>query len=101
MRILNETKLTVVGKAEPTTSQDGKNTYYRVACLQNGQATNLMVPEEVYDAIPGGMVDVVFATAYDDRYSSFRVDRLLEIVSINGRAPEKASPAPAPDRPAK
>lgn len=95
MRIMNETKVTVVGKAEPTKSQDQKNTYYRVACMQNGQATNLSVTEEVYDAIPDGLVEVQFLTSYDDKYNSFRVDRLLSIVSVNGRPFEKSAPAPA------
>ncbi len=93
MKIMNETKLTVVGKAEPTLSQDRKVTYYRVACMQNGQATNLMVSEDVYDAIPDGLVDVVFLTSYDDRYNSFRVDRLISILSVNGRPFEKSAPA--------
>ena len=95
MKILCETKLTVVGKAEPTTSQDGKNTYYRIACMQNGQATNLMVPQEVYASVPDGMVEVQFATSYDDRYQSFRVERLLAILTVNGRPFEKSAPAPA------
>lgn len=101
MRILSETKITVVGKAEPTMSQDGKNTYYRVAVMQNGQATNLMVSEDVYDSIPSGLVDVVFATAFDDRYNSFRVDRLLQIVSVNGQPFDKAKPAPATEKAAR
>lgn len=94
MKIQNTTKITVVGKAEPTTSQDGKNTYYRVAVMQNGQATNLMVPEDVYNAIPDGMVDVEFLTAFDDRYTSFRVEKLLTILTVNGRPFEKAAAAP-------
>lgn len=93
MKIWNETKITVVGKAEPTTSQDGKNTYYRVAVMQNGQATNLMVSKEVYEAIPDGLVEVRLRTAFDDRYSSFRVEDLLEIISVNGRPFEKAGTA--------
>lgn len=96
MKIYNETKITVVGKAEPTYSQDGKNTYYRVAVMQNGQATNLMVSQEVYDAIPDGLVEVVFYTSFDDRYQSFKVDNLLQIISVNGRPFEKSAPAPAP-----
>lgn len=68
MKIYSETKITVVGKAEPTTSTDGKNTYYRVAVVQNGQATNLMVSEDVYNAIPDGLVEVLFYTSYDDKY---------------------------------
>lgn len=95
MKIMNETKVTVVGKAEPTMSQDQKNTYYRVACMQNGQATNLSVTKEVYDAIPDGLVEVQFLTSYDDKYNSFRVDRLLTILSVNGRPFEKSAPAPA------
>lgn len=95
MKILSETKLTVVGKAEPTSSLDGKNTYYRVACMQNGQATNLMVPQEVYDSIPDGFVDILFSTSFDDRYSSFRIDRILSILTANGRPFDKSSPAPA------
>lgn len=95
MKIFNETNLTVVGKAEPTLSQDGKTIYFRIACLQNGQATNLMVPREVYDSIPDGMVEVLFSTAYDDRYNNFRVDRLLEIRTVNGRPFEKSNPVPA------
>lgn len=95
MKIQNETKLTVVGKAEPTKSQDGRTTYYRIACMQNGQATNLMVSQEVYEAIPDGMVDVQFATSYDDRYQSFRVERLLSILTVNGRPFEKSATAPA------
>lgn len=92
---MNETKVTVVGKAEPTLSQDQKNTYYRVACMQNGQATNLSVSKEVYDSIPDGLVDVLFLTSYDDKYNSFRVDRLISIVSVNGRPFDKSTPAPA------
>lgn len=95
MKIMNETKVTVVGKAEPTLSQDQKNTYYRVACMQNGQATNLSVSKEVYDSIPDGLVDVLFLTSYDDKYNSFRVDRLISIVSVNGRPFEKSVPAQA------
>lgn len=95
MKIKNETKVTVVGKAEPTLSGDGKNTYYRIACMQDGQATNLMVPQEVYDSIPDGMVEVRFATSYDDRYNSFRVERLLEILTVNGRPFEKSGTVPA------
>lgn len=101
MKIYSETKITVVGKAEPTTSTDGKNTYYRVAVMQNGQATNLMVSEDVYNAIPDGLVEVLFYTSYDDKYQSFRVDRLLQIVSVNGRPFEKSAPAPASDKAAK
>lgn len=95
MKIQNETKVTVVGKADPTLSQDGKNTYYRIACMQNGQATNLMVPQEVYDSIPDGMVEVQFATSYDDRYNNFRVERLLSILTVNGRPFEKSTSVPA------
>lgn len=94
MKIQNTTKVTVVGKAEPTTSQDGKNTYYRVAVMQNGQATNLMVSEDVYTSIPDGLVDVELRTAYDDRYNSFRVEGLLTILTVNGRPYEKTTPAP-------
>lgn len=101
MRLYNETKITVVGKAEPTQSTDGKNTYYRVAVMQNGQATNLSVSEDIYNSIPDGLVEVVFSTVYDDTYKSFRADRLLQIVSVNGRPFEKSAPAPAPDKAAK
>lgn len=94
MKIYNETKFTVVGKAEPTTSQDGKSTYYRVAVMQNGQATNVMVPMEMYSSIPDGLVEVRCETSYDDKYERFRVERLLEIVAVNGRPYEKAAAAP-------
>ena len=87
MKIFSKTNLTVVAKAEPTTSQDGKSTYYRVACLQNGQATNMLVPEEVYNAIPSGFVDALFNTSYDDKYTSFRIDSIAEIISVNGEKP--------------
>lgn len=94
MKILSETKLTVVGKAEPTTSQDGKNTYYRLAVMQNGQATNLLVSEEVYNSVPdGGLVEVRLRTSYDDQYKNLRVDSLLETISVNGRPFEKVSAA--------
>lgn len=92
MKIMNETRMTVVGKAEPTISQDGKSTYYRLACMQNGQATNLSVSKDVYDAIPEGLVDVRFITSYDDKYSSFRIDRLISIETVNGRPFEKSAP---------
>lgn len=94
MKIYNETKITVVGKAEPTTSQDGKNTYYRVAVMQNGQATNLMVSEDVYNSIPDGLVEVQLLTAFDDRYNSFRVEKLIGILTVNGRPFEKAAATP-------
>ena len=89
MKIMNETRMTVVGKAEPTISQDGKSTYYRLACMQNGQATNLSVSKDVYDAIPEGLVDVRFITSYDDKYNSFRIS----IETVNGRPFEKSAPA--------
>lgn len=94
MKIYNETKIMVVGKAEPTNSADGRNTYYRVAVMQNGQATNLMVSEDVYNAIPDGLIDVRLLTAFDDRYNSFRVEKLLEIMTVNGRPFEKATATP-------
>ena len=86
MKISSETRFIVVGKAEPTKSQDGKSTYYRVACMQEGQATNVSVSEEIYDAIPSGIVDARFTTSYDDKYQSFRIDALIEIISVNGVA---------------
>lgn len=101
MKIYGETKITVVGKAEPTHSQDGKNTYYRVAAMQNGQATNLPVSEDIYNSIPDGLVDVVLSTFYDDTYKSFRADRLLQIVSVNGQPYGKTASAPAPEKAAK
>lgn len=93
MKIYNETKMIVVGKAEPTVSQDGKNKYYRVAAMQNGQATNLSVSEEIYDSIPDGLVEVVFSTVFDDKYGSFRADRLLQTISVNGQPYGKTAPA--------
>ncbi|GEM_PF-6098617 len=100
MKLYSETKVTVVGKAEPTHSADGKSTYYRVAVMQNGQATNLPVSEEIYNSIPDGMVDVVLSTFYDDTYKSFRSDSLLQILAVNGR-PYDGKTAPAPDKAAK
>lgn len=98
MKIFNETTLTIVGKAEPTKSQDGKNTYYRVACLQNGQATNLSVSEDIYHTIPAGIVEAKFETSYDDKYQSYRIERLLQIISENGvrRGDKAASSGTAP-----
>lgn len=95
MKILNTTKLAVVGKAEPTQSRDGNNTYYRVACLQNGQACNLSVSEEVYFAIPSGFVEVEFETSYDDKYQSYKVERLLQVITVNGQKPGAKAEAPA------
>ena len=95
MKILNTTQLAVVGKAEPTQSRDGNNTYYRIACLQNGQACNLSVSEEVYFAIPSGFVEVELETSYDDKYQSFKVERLLQILSVNGQKPENKPGAKA------
>ncbi|MDE7131095.1 MAG: hypothetical protein K2O65_04755 [Lachnospiraceae bacterium] len=96
MKISSETRFIVVGKAEPTKSQDGKTTYYRVACMQEGQATNVSLSEEIYDSIPSGIVDARFATSYDDKYQSFRIDALLEIISVNGVA-YGTSPDAKPD----
>lgn len=99
MKILNTTQLAVVGKAEPTQSRDGNNTYYKVACLQNGQACNLSVSEDVYFAIPNGFVEVELETYYDDKYQSFKVERLLQILSVNGQKPEN-KPGTKTDTPA-
>ena len=90
MKILSETKLTVVGKPEPTLSQDGRNTYYKIAALQNGQACNLSVSEDVYNAIPAGYVDAMFRTSYDDKYNSFRIDTIVSIDLVNGSKPSGA-----------
>ena len=101
MKLYSETKITVVGKAEPTLSQDGRTKYYRVAVMQNGQATNLSVTEEIYDSIPDGLVEVVLVTAFDDKYGSFKADRLERVLSVNGRPFEKSAPAPAATAPEK
>ena len=100
MKIYNETILTVVGKAEPTKSQDGKSTYYRIACLQNGQATNLSVSEEVYDLVPSGFSEIRFETVYDDKYNSFRIDRIVQVISENG-VKRDAKPSSAGSTPVK
>lgn len=93
MKIISETRFLVVGKAEPTKSQDGRSTYWRIACMQNGQATNVSVPQEIYDVIPSGIVDAIFITSYDDRYNSFRIDDIVKVLSVNGISPD----APKPD----
>lgn len=98
MKIFNETTLTVVGKAVPTKSQDGKSTFYRVACLQNGQATNLSVTEDIYNDIPSGIVEAKFETSFDDNYKNFRIERILQIISENGvkRGDKAAASGSAP-----
>lgn len=101
MKIYSETKITIVGKAEPTVSQDGKNKYYRVAVMQNGQATNLSVTEEIYNDIPDGLVVAVLRTAYDDKYNSFKADGLVRIETVNGQPYGKTTPAPASEKAAK
>lgn len=94
MKIYNETKLTIVGKAEPGLGQDGKTLFYKVACMQNMQATNLSITKEAYEAIPDGMVEGVFVTVWDDKYGSLKIDRLSSIQMINGRPFEKAAATP-------
>lgn len=84
MKIISETRFMVVGKAEPTKSKDGKSTFWRIACMQNGLATNVSAPQEVYDAIPSGIVDAVFTTSYDDKYENFRIDGIVKILTVNG-----------------
>lgn len=102
MKIVNQTLFTVVAKAEPTRSQDGRTMYYRLACLQNGQATNVSVSEDVYDAIPAGIVDGKFNTSYDDKYQSFRIDSIVEIISVNGVKPDaKTDSKPSGNTPVK
>lgn len=96
MKVFNTTRLTVVGKADPTKSRDGQSTFYRIAVMQNGQATNLSVSEDVYDAIPAGIVEADFRTAYDDKYNSFRCEELIQILTVNGSKPAGDKPAPAP-----
>ena len=101
MKILNETRLTVIAHAEPTTSKDGANTYYRIAVLQNGQAANLSVSRDVYDELPDGVVDATLLTSYDDKYGSFRVESIVAIHTVNGSKPDAKTvsgnaPASAP-----
>lgn len=91
MKILNETKVMVIAKAEPTVSRDGQNTYYKIAVIQNKQACNLSVSRDVYDSLPNDMCEVTLATSYDDQYKSFRVDGIAEIHSINGVKQDKPS----------
>lgn len=92
MRIYNTTKVTIVGKAEPTKSRDGNSTFYRIAVLQNGQATNLSVSEDAYYAVPSGITDAEFETYYDDQYKTFRVERLVQIITVNGSKPGSTAP---------
>lgn len=95
MKLMNETTLMVIAKTEPTMSKDGQNTYYKVACLQNGQATNLSVSQDVYDSIPDGMVEAKFQTSYDDKYNSFKIERVIQIISVNGSRPDAKQAASA------
>lgn len=94
MKVYNETKLTIVGKAEPGLGQDGKTFFYKVACMQNFQATNLSVTKEAYDLIPDGMVEGVFSTVWDDKYGSLKIDNLISILTVNGRPFEKTPATP-------
>lgn len=94
MKIYNETKLTIVGKAEPGLGQDGKTQFFKVACMQNFQATNLSITKDSYEAIPDGMVEGVFVTVFDDKYGSLKIDRIQTILTVNGRPFEKAAATP-------
>ena len=101
MKIYSETKLVVVGKAEPNLGQDGKTLFYKIACMQDGQATNLSTTKEVYDAIPDGMVEILFSTAFDDNYKSLKAVGIISILTVNGRPFEKSTPTPAGGKDAK
>lgn len=97
MKLLTQTTLMVVAKTDPTKSQDGKTIYYRLACIQNGQATNLSVAtQEVYDAVPDGFVEARFNTLYDDKYGTLKIDSIDEIISVNG-VKSDSKPDPKPD----
>lgn len=89
MKISTQVTLSVVAKTEPTKSQDGKTTYYRLACLQNGQATNLScTTDEVYNAVPDGFAEVRFNALFDDKYGTLKLDGVNEIISVNGIKPD-------------
>lgn len=94
MKIFSTTNVTVVGKSS-SLSKDGQSTYYKLACLQNGQATNLSVTEDIYDSIPSGIVEASFETSYEDKYGSFKLERIIEIVSVNGAKPDAKQTASA------
>lgn len=94
MKIIGTTTLTVVGKSY-SLSKDGQNTYYKAACLQNGQATNLSVSEEIYNSIPSGISEIIFETSYEDQWKTFRLERICEILSVNGSKPDTKQSASA------
>lgn len=97
MKLLTQVTLSVMAKTEPTRSQDGKTLYYRLACLQNGQATNLScTTDEVYNAVPDGFVEARFNALYDDEYGTLKIDSIDEIIYVNGVA-YGAAPDVKPD----
>lgn len=63
----------IVGKNK-TKSQDGKNTYYKIAIVTpEGMAGNVSCEEEVYDLVKD-LMTYEFSAIYNDEYKSFKVN---------------------------
>lgn len=73
MRIATQFIATALSKKEEV-SQDGKNTYYKLAIEQAGEAGSISCTKDFYEnSGVKRLTEYVFHAVYDDKYGSYRL----------------------------
>lgn len=75
MKLVSTTKLMVMTKTS-TPSADGTKTYYKLGVVNNSECGMVSCSREIYESVSIGKT-YDFECVYDDKYNSFRLDRLL------------------------
>jgi hypothetical protein len=90
MKINAVADLTILAKCEPTKSQDGKNTYYKLTYFQGVEAGQLSCSEYVYNNCTVGkpskyLVEYGDTATNNGSYKSFRIVGIAENVSASAK----------------
>lgn len=75
MKIIALTKLMVMTKVS-TPSADGTKTYHKLGVVNESECGMVSCNKEIYESVSVGKT-YDFECAYDDKYSAFRLSRLL------------------------
>ncbi len=91
MTITANAKVLVISKNE-TPSRDGKDTYYNLAIMQNGQAGNVSCTDEVYE-LAVEMKETEVNLTYNDEYKRIRITGIGMITPHGSDRAETKAPA--------
>lgn len=100
---INSTATLIVLAANETPSFDGKNTYYNLALMQNGEVGNISCTKEVYEVVQHTMpqnvptqFSLLLQNTAGGKYDGFRIiDVLPDKNTATGGAPKPDNTKPA------